>query len=419
MNTITTDVLVIGAGPSGTVAAAIIKRAGFDVRIVEKMQFPRFVIGESLLPRCLEALDDAGFMDALNEQKFQVKSGAKFVREGKVCDFTFEKQHTDGWRYAWQMPRADFDLTLANECERMGIPVSYRHEVTAIEIADDGSSTTTIKPEDGAAYQVNARFIVDGSGYGRVIPRLFNLEKPSTQPARKTMFAHLTDPRRLEREEPNRIVVYVHQDDCWIWTIPFANGNTSVGYVSSPDFFEKYTGAAEEQFRRMIADEPELDERFGQADLLFEPKVLQAWSATTDTFWGKGFILTGNVTEFLDPIFSSGVTLATVSAQTAAKLVVRYLNGEDVDFQKEYTEPTMHGVSVFRTYVNGWYDGTLFKIFFAENKSEQFKEQICSVLAGYVWDMSNPFVKNHEKSVRTLARFLDNTPATTGSTPEV
>jgi hypothetical protein len=71
----------------------------------------------------------------------------------------------------------------------------------------------------------------------------------------------------------------------------------------------------------------------------------------------------------------------------------------------------MHGVSVFRTYVNGWYDGTLFKIFFADNKSEQFKEQICSVLAGYVWDMTNPFVKNHEKSVRTLAKFLDNTPA--------
>lgn len=408
---ITTDVLVIGAGPSGTVAAALIKEAGFDVRIIEKQQFPRFVIGESLLPRCLEALDEAGFMDALNAQNFQIKAGAKFVRNGEICDFTFEKQHTDGWKYAWQMPRADFDLTLANECERKGIPVAYKHEVTAIEIAEDGTSITTIKPEEGEAYQIKARFIVDGSGYGRVIPRLFNLEKPSSQPARKTMFAHITDPRRLEQEEPNRIVVYVHRDDCWIWTIPFNNGNTSVGYVSNPEFFEKYTGTPEEQFRAMIADEPALKERFGAAELIFEPRTLQGWSATTDTFWGNGFVLTGNVTEFLDPIFSSGVTLATVSAQTAAKLVIRQLNGENVDWQKEYTEPTMHGVSVFRTYVNGWYDGTLFKIFFAENKSEQFKEQICSVLAGYVWDMTNPFVKNHEKSVRTLAKFLDNTPA--------
>lgn len=409
---ITTDVLVIGAGPSGTVAAAIIKKAGFDVRIVEKQQFPRFVIGESLLPRCLEALTEAGFMDALKAKNFQEKAGAKFVRKNEICDFTFEKQHTDGLKYAWQMPRADFDLTLADECERMGIHLSYKHEVTAIDIADDGSSITTIQPETGEAYQVKARFIVDGSGYGRVIPRLFNLEKPSTQPARKTVFAHMTDPKRLEQEEPNRIVVYVHRDDCWVWTIPFSTGNTSVGYVSNPDFFEPYTGTPEEQFRAMIAAEPALQQRFGEAELIFEPRTLQGWSATTDTFWGKGFVLTGNVTEFLDPIFSSGVTLATVSAQLAAKLVIRQLNGETVDWHKEYTEPTMQGVNVFRTYVNSWYDGTLFKIFFAENKSEEVKEQICSVLAGYVWDLSNPFVKNHEKSVKTLARFLDNTIAT-------
>jgi flavin-dependent dehydrogenase len=409
---ITTDVLVIGAGPSGTVAAAIIKKAGFDVHIVEKQQFPRFVIGESLLPRCLEALEEAGFMEALHAQQFQVKAGAKFIRKGEICDFTFEKQHTDGLKYAWQMPRADFDLTLANECERMGIPLSYKHEVTGIKIAEDGSSITTIQPEAGEAYEIKARFIVDGSGYGRVIPRLFNLDKPSTQPARKTVFAHMTDPKRLEQEEPNRIVVYVHREDCWVWTIPFATGNTSVGYVSNPEFFEKYKGTPEEQFRSMIADEPALQERFGTAELIFEPRTLQAWSATTDTFWGNGFVLTGNVTEFLDPIFSSGVTLATVSAQLAAKLVIRQLNGEAVDWQKEYTEPTMQGVNVFRTYVNGWYDGTLFKIFFAENKSEEVKEQICSVLAGYVWDLSNPFVKNHEKSIKTLARFLDNTVTT-------
>lgn len=405
---ISTDVLVIGAGPSGTVAAAMIRKAGFEVRIIEKQQFPRFVIGESLLPRCLEALEEAGFMEALNQQHFQVKTGAKFVRKGQICDFTFEKQHTNGWRHAWQMPRADFDLTLANECEKMGIPIAYRHEVTAIDIAPDGSSVTTIQPETGDSYTIQARFIVDGSGYGRVIPRLFNLERPSSQPARKTVFAHIKDPRRLEQEEPNRIVVYVHSDDCWIWTIPFATGITSVGFVSSPDFFEAYSGTPEEQFRAMISDEPALKHRFDGAALIFEPRTLQSWSATTDTFCGNGFVLTGNVTEFLDPIFSSGVTLATVSAQTASKLVIRHLRGEHVDWPREYTEPTMQGVNVFRTYVNSWYDGTLFKIFFADNKSEEFKEQICSVLAGYVWDLSNPFVKNHDKAVRTLARYLDN-----------
>src|SRR5690606_23628198 len=100
---------------------------------------------------------------------------------------------------------------------------------------------------------------------------------------------------------------------------------------------------------------------------------------------------------------SSGVTLATVSAQKAAPLVIRHLRGEPVDWENEYLKPTLQGVDVFRTYVNAWYNGDLFKIFFAENKDEQIKAQICSVLAGYVWDLDNPFVKNHEKAVRNLA----------------
>ena len=98
MKTEKVDVLVIGAGPSGTVAAAIIKKAGFTVKIVEKLQFPRFVIGESLLPRCMEALDEAGFLEAVGEKGFQQKFGAKFVKNGKICDYLFADQFTPGPR---------------------------------------------------------------------------------------------------------------------------------------------------------------------------------------------------------------------------------------------------------------------------------------------------------------------------------
>jgi hypothetical protein len=118
---------------------------------VEKTQFPRFVIGESLLPRCLEGMEEAGFLPALTAQGFQEKSGAKFVLGDKVCDFSFETQYTKGYNYAWQMPRADFDMTLANECERMGIPVHYLSELTAIEMNEDGSSVSTIQKETGKA----------------------------------------------------------------------------------------------------------------------------------------------------------------------------------------------------------------------------------------------------------------------------
>lgn len=406
MQTESTDVLVIGAGPSGTVAASLIHQAGFSVRIIEKMKFPRFVIGESLLPRCMEALDEAKFLDALSKRGYQEKNGAKFVRDGRVCDFQFADQYTKGWTQTWQVPRADFDNTLAQTVEQMGVTVQYETAVTGIQFNDDGSSVTTVEDTQGNKQYIKARFIVDGSGYGRVIPRLLNLERPSTLPSRKTLFAHTVDKRRAMSDEPNRITIVVHRDDVWIWVIPFSNGVTSLGFVGFPEFFEEFEGSPEEKYRALIASEPYLRERFKDVELVFEPRVLQSWSKTVDKFYGNGFVLTGNATEFLDPVFSSGVTLAVVSSQVAAKLVIRQLNGEKVDWEKEYTAVMMEGVEVFRSYILAWYDGTLGTIFFAENQEAEIKNQICSVLAGYVWDTSNPFIKEHQTALQKLARVI-------------
>ncbi len=400
------DVLVIGAGPSGTVAASIINKAGFKVKIVEKMKFPRFVIGESLLPRCMEALTEAGFVEAVKEKKFQEKFGAKFVKDGKICDYFFADQFTPGWNWTWQVPRGEFDKTLADTVEKMGVPVSYETTVTGIEFKGS-ASVTTVEDVNGNASQIEAKFIVDGSGYGRVIPRLFNLDKPSNLPPRKTLFTHVVDTKRSMADEPNRITIVVHQKGIWIWVIPFSNGNTSVGFVGDPEFFKKLEGNNEEQLRALIASEPYLAERMQDVEMVFEPRVLESWSTTSSTFYGEGYVLTGNVTEFLDPVFSSGVTLATVSSQIAAHLVIRKLNGETVDWEKEYTEPMMQGVNTFRSYVNTWYDGTLDTIFFADKPNLEIKNMICSVLAGYVWDISNPYVKNHDTALVRLAKLIN------------
>jgi flavin-dependent dehydrogenase len=176
--------------------------------------------------------------------------------------------------------------------------------------------------------------------------------------------------------------------------------------VGDPSFYDSFPGTQEEKYRAMLESEPFTRERFRDVEFVFEPRVLESWSATTDKFYGDGFVLTGNVTEFLDPIFSSGVTLACVSAQAAAKLVIRKLKGEAVDWEKEYMEPTMQGVNTFRSYVMAWYDGTLDKIFFSKDQRPEVKNQICSVLAGYVWDMSNPFVQNHDTALKRLARTI-------------
>ncbi len=408
MTTEQVDVLVIGAGPSGSVAASIINKAGYKVKIVEKEQFPRFVIGESLLPKCMEALDAAGFLPAVKAHGFQEKYGAKFVNTaGQIMDFNFSDQFTEGWKWTWQVKRAELDTLLATEVEKMGVPVEYKTTVTDIKFAADGSSTTTMTTPAGEAKQVEAKFIVDGSGYGRVIPRMFGMERPSNLPPRKTLFTHIRDTRRNNYVEPNRILIVDHAPGVWAWCIPFSDGITSCGFVSEPGFFDAFTGTPEEQLRAIIASDPNIAERFEGCEFLFEPRVIQSWSATCDKFFGDGFVLTGNVTEFLDPVFSSGVTLAVTSSRMAADLVVRQLNGEKVDWQKDYMDVMMTGVDAFRTYVMAWYDGRLQKIFFNDYRPTDVVNKICSVLAGYVWDQNNEYVKDSENQVNRLIRMID------------
>jgi flavin-dependent dehydrogenase len=401
------DVLVIGAGPAGSISAAMLQRAGFHVIVVEREKFPRFVIGESLLPRCMEVLEDAGFLEAVRSKNFQQKFGAKFLKGESVSDFNFTEQYTHGWDWTWQVPRAEFDQTLISEVERMGVPVYFESTVTEILFNEDETSLTTVVHKDGSIEKVFAKFVIDASGYGRVIPKLFNLDKPSNLDPRKALFAHVSDEKRMNFDEPNRIIVVLYEPGVWVWIIPFSSGNTSLGFVGDFKFFERFQGNTPEQYRTMINGHPYLEARFGDAEYLFEPRKLESWSATTENFFGKGYVLTGNVTEFLDPIFSSGVMFATVSSHIASKLVIRKLKGETINWDRDYTTVIQQGVDTFRTYVMAWYDGTLEKIFFAREQDQEVKKQICSVLAGYVWDNDNPYVRDHQRSVKRLAKLIE------------
>lgn len=406
METKETDVLIIGAGPAGSIAASLVHKAGLRVHVVEKEKFPRFVIGESLLPRCMEVLEEGGFLDALKAKNFQEKFGAKFLKDGEVADYNFSDQFSKGWSWTWQVPRAEFDQTLVDVIQQRGIQVDFQTTVTGIEFFEDETSVTTAVDLAGNEQKIKARFIIDASGYGRVIPRLFKLDKPSNLDPRKAIFAHVKDPQRANFDEPNRIIIVTYAPGIWVWVIPFSNGNTSLGFVGDFEFFDKIEGDLNEKFKKLIAGNDYLNRRFNNVEWIFEPRKLEAWSATTDKFYGKGFVLTGNVTEFLDPIFSSGVMFATVSSQLASRAVIKKLKGENVDWDNDYTKVIQQGVDTFRSYVMAWYNGTLDTIFFARNRNPDVLRMICSVLAGYVWDLNNPYVKGHDTELTRLARMI-------------
>lgn len=401
----TTDVVVIGAGPAGSVAASKLLREGFKVLVLEKAVFPRFVIGESLLPHSMDYLDELGLLPAIEKLNFQLKTGACFYHNGERCDFLFENQFSKGWSYTFQVKRADFDHALIKEVEKQGAQVEFEAEVTKVTTSKT-NQTLWYKDKFGEIHEVHCKFVVDASGYGRVLPQLFDLEVPVSTPPRGAVFAHIHDKNRTPEAGRNIFVHAFDDNKAWIWSIPFSDGSSSVGIVGNKEFIEKCYADGGKLFKEKVAEFPGLDGRYEDVEFLFEPRLIVNYAVSVKQVYGEGYVLCGNSTEFLDPIFSSGVTLAISSGYKAATLVAKQLHGEEVDWEKDYATVLKKGIDVFRTYVLSWYEGTLGDIFFSKNTEETIRKQICSVLAGYVWDETNPFVKKHATLVKAVAHIV-------------
>jgi flavin-dependent dehydrogenase len=405
MNTIETDVLIIGAGPAGSSAASLLHKEGFKLLVVEKQTFPRFVIGESMLPSSMNWLKEADLLHAVEEKSFMRKHGAVFLRGNETCNFDFSDQFTDGFRYTYQVPRAEFDKALADAVAARGVDIRYRHGVTAVKFTPDHAFATVEAP-DGSKFEVRAKFILDCSGYGRVLPRLLDLEKPSNFPTRESLFTHITGDLRPPEREEGKIWVCMHPQGAWLWIIPFSNGKTSVGAVATPEFFQQFPGDPDTQLRNILLSDPNAAKRLAKMQFAMPAQRISGYACSVKQLYGERFALVGNATEFLDPVFSSGVSLAFASANRAAKVLTRQLRGEPVDWQVEYADHVMQGINTFRAYVAAWYDDKLPQIFFAANRNPDIMRQVCSVLAGYVWDKSNPYVAQADRALGLLAKIL-------------
>jgi flavin-dependent dehydrogenase len=350
-------------------------------------------------------LEQAGMLQAVVEAGFQFKNGAAFMRNGRYTDFDFRDKRSQGWGTTYQVQRADFDHLLAREAERFGAQVRYRHEVLDVALGQPGGgSRVTVRGADGATYQVDARFILDASGFGRILPRLLKLETPSNFPVRGAIFTHIQDGISDAGFDRNKIRVTVHPQHCdvWFWTIPFAGGRCSLGVVAETSFLERYQGTPTERLRAIVAEDPSLQALLANAQWDTPARQIVGYSANVDQLWGPGYALLGNAGEFLDPVFSSGVTIAFKSASLAAAALQRQFAGETVDWQADFGAPLRKGVDTFRAFVESWYAGGFQKIIFHEQQQPEVRRMISAILAGYAWDQSNPYVKETPRRLAAL-----------------
>jgi flavin-dependent dehydrogenase len=405
------DVIVIGAGPAGALSAALLAKRGRKVLVLERQQFPRFSIGESLLACSMQLMDEAGMIEAVMSKSFQFKNGAVFERDdGQHSEFNFAEKSSAGYPFTFQVQRADFDATLASEAQRMGAEIRFKVEITAVDFSG-GKCKVTSRNADGQTETHEARFVLDASGFGRTLPKLLNLDRPSSFPPRAAIFAHVKDNIVSGSFDRQKIRVGIHPQDhsVWSWLIPFSNGVASVGIVSSIEHHKARTGDLEAQYWQAINAEPGLGKLLANAKNVRPAGEMIGYAATVSSLHGPGYALLGNAAEFLDPVFSSGVTIAMKSAMLASACVDRQLNGETVDWEREFADELNYGVETFRSFVAGWYDGSLQDVIFFPRQQVNIRRMICSVLAGYVWDRENPYTGPQSgRRLRALAEICRN-----------
>lgn len=398
------QVLVIGAGPSGAIAAALLKRQGHDVLIVERQRFPRFSIGESLLSHCIDFVEEAGMLDALEAAGFQLKNGAAFAWGEEYSAFDFGDTFSKGRPTTFQVQRARFDQLLADEAARQGVEIRYEEEIIAADFERERPQVR-IRRLDGSEYRVEAAFVLDASGYGRVLPRLLDLEAPSSFPVRQAVFTHIEDRIDHPGFDRNKILITTHPEhrDIWFWTIPFSDGRCSLGVVAATEHYADAPADLDACLKGFVEQTPSLSKVLCNAVWDTPARTIGGYSANVKTLHGPGFALLGNAAEFLDPVFSSGVTIAMRSASMAAGVLHRQLQGEAVDWESEFATPLKRGVDTFRAYVEGWYNGSFQDVIYHPEASDEIRAMISSILAGYAWDERNPFVSEPKRRLRMLA----------------
>jgi flavin-dependent dehydrogenase len=400
------DVIIIGAGPAGSCAAAILNKANLSVCIIEKNIFPRFCIGESLLPQNMVYLEEAGLLDVFGKGKFQYKNGAQFLLGDEFKEINFEQKFTDGPFETYQVTRSEYDKDITDELESRGIDIRFNHELNNIEFESDimPVKASVLNLDSKTKSNIGANFIIDASGHAKVLPKLIDLKTSFTAVDRTSYFTHIKSTEPLGFDN-NKILITVDETNRknWFWTIPLGDNKYSLGLISSDIFTDS---SPEQIIEQVINKNPKFKEVLTDYNYTKEVSVIKGYTSKTETTHGERFVLIGNSSEFLDPIFSSGMTVALKSASLSSNLIIKKLAGENVDWDESFTKELNFGLNTFSNFVSSWYEEELQEIIFAKINDKKITSMIVSILAGYAWDSKNSYTKNTKRRLKALREVI-------------
>jgi len=318
------DVVVIGGGPAGSVAGAYLARAGFSPLILEKEYFPRFAIGESLLPFGNGILKELDIWPELERCGFLRKYGADFCTGDAehLNRYWFREALGTEHEQAFQVERSQFDKILLDRARTEGCEVIEGARVATLE--KQGTERVRIDYEDGTGrHTLEARWVIDASGRPGLAGTLLKIPKLPTRDRKMlAIYGHFSNMRRDSGEAGGHTVIVRFKGD-WFWLIPFAGSTTSVGAVLPPAVLREYGGDLDKTFRSCVAENPDVAARMVDAEPIMPLRATADYSWRFESFADGRVILTGDAAGFVDPIFSSGVMLAMKSSQLAVELIKR------------------------------------------------------------------------------------------------